>query len=385
MAVVLTEVAASRDPSDGAWMFVRAGIAITCVGVLVALRSKSLAPLAIDFCIGMSLLVFAGLVVRAPQAILLLVIGIGFSLGFGMSFDGGGALLLLALGGIALAAHAIWGLRRLRASGPASAAGAWVLIAGFAWPLVIAAPVGVSHARHYTGSREQYSAYDAQEARLAMMVRAECAIRVHRATGEWPESLTRAAAASCPLLRTNCPQCTKMPQPDSQHVGAWHVRYEPVLADGNPRPVVAFRVRGWDAAQDSTRAHLFIDTTGQLFRATSARDTNGIEETRIPEMLASLHACVVKAGPGVHFGGGPDRADPLRCTSGSFRSTNGDTAYTERDYRIVLERDSTTTPGTTHFRLRARPRAYGQSGIRSYIVDENGLLYSTMDPDSTQA
>lgn len=249
----------------------------------------------------------------------------------------------------------------IRLSAGSNAVGTW-LTAGFAIAALIATMTRLEDVRHHNIT---------PGAVYRVVACADSYASSH--DGQYPDSVQTMSR------ETNC----LYPFDASGHSNQGQIRYKPVrTANGN---VVGYSLLfGPETFFGNLRTAEYIDQTGIVHRPKDhpiATVRDPVSENVSME-LAEWSQCLLKYGqthPGTSF---PKKLrDMLRKDWPCVRPAGfeEDDQITNNNYTIQYKSPSGAEPASTFsFSIQARPNQYGESGIRSYYVDESGIIRATV-------
>jgi hypothetical protein len=196
--------------------------------------------------------------------------------------------------------------------------------------------------------------------------------------GEYPESLEAMVQTEGKWSNSNCIYFRTSWSPENGQV-----RYAPVRsADGR---VLGYSILfGPRTFLGNLKTAEFIDQSGIVRKPKDHPIASASDPVKdnISTPLAEWSQCLVKyrqAHPGVPF---PKELKDMLSPDwpckpqGAFE---GNRVIKDNNYTVFYKSPCEAKPGdASSFSLQARPNQYGESGIRSYYVDEDGIIRATV-------
>jgi hypothetical protein len=132
------------------------------------------------------------------------------------------------------------------------------------------------------------------------------------------------------------------------------------------------------------KGSFYTDATGVIHRSMGAEPASSTTPVinNVSSILRSIANCLIQNGPQYpsdvqHF---PDDAKLVCSRQFMKNGLQYQTYGTEVSYVPTLDHDR-----VTGFALTARPKDYGKGGVRSYLVDETGVVHTTSDNRAASA
>ncbi len=148
----------------------------------------------------------------------------------------------------------------------------------------------------------------------------------------------------------------------------------------------------WTTDSNDAASHFFADPTGDAALPMDPRMRSWVIGSPV-KVLLDLRQCIIDFSPNSANRRYTHTIDGHPCTVGARVSLSGPlTIETSRDstqysaqYRLVyLPRQAAEDSGVVAFAIGARPNPYGAAGVRSYLMDEDGVIHWTLaDRDAT--
>ena len=249
----------------------------------------------------------------------------------------------------------------IRLSAGSNAVVMW-LTAGFAIVALLAAMIRMEDVRHHNMT---------PGAVYRVVACAESYADSHR--GEYPDSLN---------TMSHIPNCL-YPFDATGHSDEGQIRFTPIRSGSGA--VAGYSILfGPRTFFGNLKTAEYVDQTGVIHKPKGDAIATPSDPARenVSTSLAPWSQCLLKYGqthPGTPF---PNKLrDMLRKDWPCVRPVGfeEDDQITNNDYTIQYKSPSEAEPASTFsFSIQARPNHYGESGIRSYYVDESGVIHATV-------